>query len=123
MSARRTQSRLPDTTPAPHARTGVPSAQGSAPTYQDKKRADAEDRRRRREAQDRTRRIADIEALIAERERTIKDLEATMAAPGFYDDRSAAESAIARHQALMWEVGTLMQQWEMLQAADVADRA
>jgi hypothetical protein len=44
-----------------------------------------------------------------------------MAAPGFYDDRSAAESAIARHQALMWEVGDLMERWEGLQAADVSD--
>ncbi len=41
-----------------------------------------------------------------------------MAAEGFYEDRHAAESVVARHQALMWEVGDLMHQWEMLQAAD-----
>ena len=35
-----------------------------------------------------SRRIAELETLIAERERTIKDLEASMAGPGFYDDRS-----------------------------------
>lgn len=86
-----------------------------------KKKADADDRRRRREAQNREKRIAELEALIAERERTIKDLEASMAATGFYDDRTAAETVVARHQALMWEVGDLMQQWEHLQAADVAD--
>jgi ATP-binding cassette subfamily F protein 3 len=90
-------------------------------SYDDKKRADAEERRKRREAQGRQRRIAELEARIAEREQAIKELEASMAAPDFYDDRSAAESAISRHQALMWEVGDLMQQWEDLQAADVAE--
>ena len=39
-----------------------------------------------------------------------------MAAPGFYDDREAAEQAASKHQSLMWEVGDLMHQWEMLQA-------
>ena len=28
-----------------------------------------------------------------------------MAAPGFYDDRDAAQPLIDRHQTLMWEVG------------------
>jgi hypothetical protein len=39
-----------------------------------------------------------------------------MAAPGFYDDRAQADTAASRHQALMWEVGDLMNQWETLQA-------
>jgi hypothetical protein len=38
-----------------------------------------------------------------------------MAATTFYDDRTAAEAAIARHQKLMWEVGDLMNRWETLQ--------
>ena len=38
-----------------------------------------------------------------------------MAAPGFYDDRDAAKPVLDQHQALMWEVGDLMGQWEMLQ--------
>jgi len=38
-----------------------------------------------------------------------------MSAPGFYDTREAAEPIITRHQALMWEVGDLMNQWESLQ--------
>jgi hypothetical protein len=38
-----------------------------------------------------------------------------MATPGFYDDRETANAAIAKHQALMWEVGDLMHQWEELQ--------
>ena len=37
-----------------------------------------------------------------------------MAAPGFYEERDAAQPVIDRHQALMWEVGELMHQWEML---------
>jgi ATP-binding cassette subfamily F protein 3 len=106
-------SRTPSKTPQP-----VPEGR---PSYGDKKRSDADDRRRRRDAQNREKRIVELEGLIAERERSIKDLEAIMAAEGFYDDRSSAESTIARHQALMWEVGSLMQQWENLQSADVVD--
>ena len=102
--------------------TPVPTAAPDARTsHHEKKKADADDRRRRREAQNREKRIAELEALIAERERTIKDIEASMAAADFYDDRTVAEAVIARHQALMWEVGDLMQRWEQLQAADVAD--
>ena len=37
-----------------------------------------------------------------------------MASPGFYDDRAAAQPVIDRHQALMWQVGDLMHQWEAL---------
>jgi hypothetical protein len=44
-----------------------------------------------------------------------------MAAPGFYDDRAVADSVVAQHQALMWEVGDLMHRWETLQAADTAE--
>ena len=44
-----------------------------------------------------------------------------MSAPGFYEDREASKPVIDRHQALMWEVGDLMHQWEELQSApDVA---
>ena len=38
--------------------------------------------------------------------------------PGFYDDREAAKPVIDRHQALMWEVGDLMNQWEALQQTE-----
>jgi hypothetical protein len=41
-----------------------------------------------------------------------------MAEPGFYDNRVAATALAAEHQALMWEVGDLMHQWESLQTAD-----
>ena len=45
----------------------------------------------------------------------MKELEAVMSTPGFYDDRDASKELIDRHQALMWEVGDLIGQWEALQ--------
>jgi hypothetical protein len=44
-----------------------------------------------------------------------------MADPAFYQQREAAEASLARHQSLMWEVGELMQQWEMLSETDETD--
>ena len=41
--------------------------------------------------------------------------------PGFYDNHEAAEPVIDRHQALMWEVGDLMHQWEQLQQEQIRD--
>ena len=90
--------------------------------YEDRKKAEAADRRRRRDADQRGRRIADLEARIGEREQAIKELEARMAAPGFYDDRNEAEAVIARHRDLMWEVGDLMGQWESVQSVESADQ-
>ena len=63
-------------------------------------------------------RIEEVETRIAETEQAIKDIEGAMAAPGFYDDRAAAQTTIDRHQALMWEVGDLMHQWEELQSTE-----
>ena len=37
-----------------------------------------------------------------------------MAAPGFYEQRDAAQRVTDRHQALMWEVGELMHLWESM---------
>jgi ATP-binding cassette subfamily F protein 3 len=79
-----------------------------------RKRAIAEARRHERMLADRRRRIADLEARIADREQAIKTIEAAMASSGFYENREAAQSVIDQHQALMWEVGDLMHQWEML---------
>ena len=62
-------------------------------------------------------RIADLEGRIAQKEQEIRDLEARMSKPGFYDARETAEAAVARHQTLMWEVGDLMNQWETLSAS------
>jgi ATP-binding cassette subfamily F protein 3 len=84
---------------------------------EDQKRADAEARRLQRAAKARRARIDDLEARIAECENAIRDIEQTMSAPGFYNDRAAAQPIIDRHQALMWKVGDLMHQWEELQSA------
>ena len=45
----------------------------------------------------------------------MRDIEAAMSAPGFYDNRDQAQPVINRHQALMWELGDLMHKWEDLQ--------
>ena len=66
-------------------------------------------------------RLAELEKRVSESEQAVKDLEAEMASPGFYDDRARAAEAAERHQKLMWETGDLMGQWEALQA-EVDDR-
>jgi len=80
-----------------------------------RKREDAERRKRQRAAETLLRRIAELEQRIGERETLVKELEATMASPGFYDNLDAAKPVTDRHQALMWEVGDLIAQWEALQ--------
>jgi len=100
------------------AAPAAPPATDRQVSYQEKKKSDAEERRRRRAADERARRLADLEARIAASESAVKELEARMSAPGFYDQREAAAEAATRHQALMWEVGDLMNQWESLQAPD-----
>ncbi|HXT69559.1 MAG TPA: ABC-F family ATP-binding cassette domain-containing protein [Vicinamibacterales bacterium] len=108
-------------TPAPPlAGTGGPQAAHaraakSPQNYEEKKRADADERRRKRSEDERNRRIAELEGRITEREQAVKDLESQMAAPGFYDNREAAETIVSKHHSLMWEVGDLMNQWEALQ--------
>jgi uncharacterized coiled-coil protein SlyX len=76
---------------------------------------DAERKKKQRAAETLQKRISDLEGRIAEREARVKELEAAMAEPGFYDNRDASKELIDKHQALMWEVGDLMGQWEALQ--------
>jgi len=120
----------PAASPAPKPRSGeggkpaAPPAQpkprggdgGPPVSYEEKKRSDAEQRRARKQAESRQRRIQELETRIAEREQAIKDLESTMSAPGFYENHAEAKPVIDRHQSLMWEVGDLMHQWEVLQS-------
>ena len=110
--------------PAPHraaavvAQTAADKPQTKAEaqvTYAERKRQEAEARRDKKAADERQRRIDELEARIADRERAIKEIESTMSAPGFYDNHDAAKPVIDKHQALMWEVGDLMNQWEALQ--------
>jgi ATP-binding cassette subfamily F protein 3 len=84
-------------------------------SFEEKKRADAEARKARREAEAREKRIAELEERIVQAEAEIKALEQVMSTPGFYADHQASKPVVDRHQALMWEVGDLMNQWEALQ--------
>ena len=81
----------------------------------------AEQRKREKARKARQARVADLETRIAAHETAIKALEAEMSAPGFYEQRDAAQAQLTRHQTLMWEVGELMQQWEMLSETDESD--
>ena len=89
---------------------------GSDPiSREQRKRLEAERRKQQRASEALQARIAALEARIAEREAQVKELETTMSAPGFYDNRQTSRAVVDRHQALMWEVGDLMSQWEALQ--------
>ena len=70
---------------------------------------------RERELKKAKNRLSELEKRIAEKEQAVKALEAQMGSPGFYDDRANADQAAADHKALMWEVGDLLSQWEMVQ--------
>ncbi|MQA31870.1 MAG: ATP-binding cassette domain-containing protein [Luteitalea sp.] len=101
------------------------AAPAAQPSREDRKRTDADLRRRQRANLTRRAQLEALEARIADTERAIRQLEETMGAPGFYDDRTAAQPVIDQHQALMWEVGELMGRWETLQSASdvaIADR-
>ena len=91
-------------------------AEGGQPeSYDQRKQREAEARKLRKLEDQRRRRVEELEAKISDREAEIKEIEAQMAAPGFYDDHEASKPVVDRHQALMWEVGDLMGQWEALQ--------
>jgi len=92
--------------------------------YFEAARVDAEARKKQKAAGARHARIATLEARIAETEAAIREVEQQMSAPGFYEDRAGAQPVIDRHQALMWQVGDLMHQWEELQSlADLPTEA
>jgi len=102
-------------TPVARKAPPAPSA-GSAADHEQRKREAAERKKRERAYDALAKRIAELEARIAEREITVKGVEAKMAAPGFYDRHETSKPVLDQHQALMWEVGDLLGQWEMLQA-------
>ena len=92
--------------------------------YSEKRRGDAELKKRQRAEHARRSEIETLETQIAECESAIREIEQTMAAPGFFADRAASQPVIDRHQALMWKVGSLMHRWEEMQAAtDLASKA
>jgi ATP-binding cassette subfamily F protein 3 len=94
------------------------AASASPQTYEQKKRLDAETRRSKKADDERNRRITELESRISEREQAVKELEAQMAAPGFYDNRERSQAVLTKHHGLMWEVGDLMNQWEALQESE-----
>jgi len=100
-------------------RTADSGQRQAKPSYEDRKRQEAEARRVNKAQDARRKRIEELESRIAEREQAIKDIETTMSAPGFYDNHETAKPVIDRHQALMWEVGSLMSQWEELQQTEL----
>jgi ATP-binding cassette subfamily F protein 3 len=102
--------------PAPSSGNGAAASQVS---YDERKRQESEARKARKALDARRKRIDDLEGRIADREQAIKAIEATMSAPGFYENHETAKPIIDKHQALMWEVGDLMHQWEELQQTDL----
>jgi ATP-binding cassette subfamily F protein 3 len=115
------RSERPSQKPADGAQGRQPAqSPAQAPSREEKKRADNEARKRQRADQARRSQIERLETEIAQVEQAIRDIEQSMAAPGFYDDRPAAQQMIDRHQNLMWKVGDLMHRWEQLQSADLA---
>jgi len=94
---------------------GKDASNEAAAQHDARKRQAAEQRRRDQEAKKVQTRISDLETRIADKEQAMKDIEAAMSAPGFYDNRELAQPLIERHQALMWELGDLMHQWENIQ--------
>jgi ATP-binding cassette, subfamily F, member 3 len=117
--SRREGANVRDKRPAqPRPAPGAPE-RSAGPTREERKRADAESRRRSRAEHARRERIERLETEIAEAEKDLREIEQAMAAPGFYEDRVAAQPLIERHQALMWKVGDLMHQWEELNASDL----
>jgi len=100
-----------------HEKKGVEKRPPQAEiSYEARKRDAAERKRRERSFKALSDRINELETRIAECERSIKRLEAAMAEPSFYERREQAQPLIAEHQTLMWQVGDLLNQWEMLQA-------
>ena len=90
-------------------------------SYEDRKNAGKEQRRKDRALKALKDRVADLETRIAEKEKAIKDVEAKMSAPDFYNNHETSKPILDQHQALMWEVGELLNQWEMLQAEAETD--
>ena len=95
--------------PSPRVRTKPSKSHAS-----NHRKNQVEVRRHQRRLKALQERIATLEQRIAEREATVQQLESEMAVSDFYTDEPAAKQTIARHEALMWEVGDLMNQWEAL---------
>jgi ATP-binding cassette, subfamily F, member 3 len=101
--------------PARSPKTPTSKTESREESREARKQVEAQRRKQQRASEALQNRIATLEARIAEREAAVRELEVTMSAPGFYEDREASKSVIDKHQSLMWEVGDLISQWEALQ--------
>ncbi len=118
--AKKPQKSNPGPAPLPEAEATRKASPGRSAA--EHKRLQVEARRQQRQLDGLRRRIAGLEQRIAEREEAVRKLETAMAAPGFFTDQASADEAVRRHQALMWEVGDLMNQWEALER-EASERA
>jgi ATP-binding cassette subfamily F protein 3 len=94
---------------------GNPPQPNAQQDREERKRVEAERKKKQRELDSLRKRISDLESRISTSEAEVKQLEAAMSESGFYEDVARSKPVIDRHQALMWEVGDLMAQWEALQ--------
>ena len=94
----------------------LPASPAPTASYEARKRESAERNKRDRAYKALKNRVTELEARIADREKAIRAVEQTMSAPDFYNDHEKSKPVLATHQALMWEVGELLGQWEMLQS-------
>jgi len=109
------QTRQSPSPAAPARRAPAPPQKPQEEERAARKQQDTDRRKQQRAAEALRKRIAELESRIAQREAEVKELEATMGAPGFYDTLEGVKPITDRHQALMWEVGDLIAQWEALQ--------
>jgi ATP-binding cassette subfamily F protein 3 len=107
-------SRLPASKTSEKAQVSAPQPNAQQ-DREERKRLEGERKKKQRELEGLRKRIADLESRIATSEAEVKQLEAAMSEAGFYQDAARSKPVIDRHQALMWEVGDLMAQWESLQ--------
>ena len=107
---------LPDTTRVEKKVEAKKVAVRQEQSYEDRKRESAEKKKRERALRALRDRVIEIEMRIADREKAIKDVEQKMSAPDFYADHEKSKPVLVQHQELMWEVGELLGQWEMLQS-------
>jgi ATP-binding cassette, subfamily F, member 3 len=92
-----------------------------APVHKEARKAEHQKRRDEGREQQRERRRLEtrresVQKQIEEREQEVGELEELMASPGFFDDFEKGRETTARHQEVMWQVKTLYDEWERLEA-------
>ena len=114
--SREQQSRQPEAEGRPARSPSRPAAPAARGRSAKPRPATNATRRLERKLKSLRARIADLEQRIGEREQSVRTVEAAIADPDFYSDPAQARARMDEHQAIMWEVGNLMNQWEALQS-------